>query len=134
MFEQNALSSATVVPQDVEMLCASQETVLLKSFGRSQSVNLDEEFDNYVSSKKKFLTVDDFNYSIKMLDKKITSLYQLCHFVATKQKEISKNIKKLIAFEELSDKKYLAENAEHFIDTIGKTTWVSYFNEKLLPE
>ncbi|CAG8808722.1 7575_t:CDS:2, partial [Racocetra persica] len=30
--------------------------------------------------------------------------------------------------------KYLAENAEHFIDTIGKTIWVSYFNEKLLPE
>ncbi|CAG8758946.1 14301_t:CDS:1, partial [Ambispora leptoticha] len=77
---------------------------------------------------------------------------------------MSKNIKKLIAFEELSDgfwqsaykevfkeliltilystpkeyrlalEKYLPKNAEHFIDTIGRNAWVSYFNEKLLPE
>ena len=30
-------------------------------------------------------------------------------------------------------KKYLAEHAEHFIEAIGRNSWISMFEEKLLP-
>jgi len=30
--------------------------------------------------------------------------------------------------------KYLTEHAGHFIDSIGRNSWVSLFEEKLLPE
>ena len=29
---------------------------------------------------------------------------------------------------------YLSEHADHFIDNIGKNSWISLFEEKLLPE
>ena len=30
--------------------------------------------------------------------------------------------------------KYLEEHANHFIDSIGRNSWISLFEEKLLPE
>lgn len=30
--------------------------------------------------------------------------------------------------------KYLKEHASHFIDSIGENSWISLFEEKLLPE
>ena len=30
--------------------------------------------------------------------------------------------------------KHLAERADHFIETIGRNTWISMFEDKLLPE
>jgi hypothetical protein len=30
--------------------------------------------------------------------------------------------------------KYLEEHANHFIDSIGRNSWISMFEEKLLPE
>jgi len=30
--------------------------------------------------------------------------------------------------------KYLDDHADHFIDNIGRNSWVSLFEEKLLPE
>jgi hypothetical protein len=29
--------------------------------------------------------------------------------------------------------RYLSENAEHFIENIGENSWISMFEEKLLP-
>ena len=30
--------------------------------------------------------------------------------------------------------KYLSEHAEHFIESVGRNSWISIFEEKLLPE
>ena len=30
--------------------------------------------------------------------------------------------------------KYLEEHADHFIDSIGRNSWISMFEDKLLPE
>jgi hypothetical protein len=34
----------------------------------------------------------------------------------------------------LALEEYLSEHAEHFIETIGRSSWVSLFEEKLLSE
>ncbi|CAG8578174.1 2655_t:CDS:2, partial [Dentiscutata heterogama] len=161
-------SSISVSQQDDdELLCLSQESFLSRTSGQSRdsfSMSLDEGLSNYSSTEKTSLTTDEFNYTIKLLDQRINALYQLCRFIVTKQKETSKNIKKLLAFDELSDsfwnkaykevakelipkilypstkeyrialERYLNDHANHFIGSIGRNAWISYFTEKLLPE
>ncbi|CAG8466588.1 14801_t:CDS:2 [Dentiscutata heterogama] len=108
------------------------------------------------------LTAHDFNYVVNFLDQKINSLYQLYRFTINKQKETSDDIKNLIVLDDLSDdfwrkaykevtkqlilatlypspkeyrvalERYLEEHTDHFINTIGRSAWISYFNEKLL--
>jgi nitric oxide reductase activation protein len=51
----------------------------------------------------KALTTTEFNYSIKVLDRKINSLYKLCRFTADQQQEMAKSIKKLVALDDLSE-------------------------------
>ncbi|CAG8634675.1 10214_t:CDS:2, partial [Dentiscutata heterogama] len=101
------------------------------------------------------LMFHDFNYAVNFLDQKINSLYQLCQFIINKQKETSDDIKKLIVLDDLSDdfwrkvykevtkqlipatlypslkeyrvalERYLEEHADHFINTIGRSAWIS---------
>jgi len=54
-------------------------------------------------------------------------------------KEVSKQLLPTVLFPSTKEyrtalKKYLNDHADHFIDNIGRNSWVSLFEEKLLPE
>ena len=50
-----------------------------------------------------YLTKEDFEYSIKLLDSKINAVYKLCKYLGEKQNENSKALKRLVALDELSE-------------------------------
>jgi class 3 adenylate cyclase len=54
-------------------------------------------------------------------------------------KEVAKKLLPEILFPSAKEyrealEEYLSEHAEHFIEQIGRNSWVSLFEEKLLPE
>ena len=54
-------------------------------------------------------------------------------------KEVSKQLLPTVLFPSTKEycmalEKYLDDHADHFIDNIGRNSWVSLFEEKLLPE
>ena len=52
---------------------------------------------------KVYLTKDEFDYTINLLTKKIDSIYKLCRYMGEKQGDINKDVKRLIALDELSE-------------------------------
>src|SRR3954466_15539681 len=137
------------------------------------------------SVAKTYLTKEEFDYTMKIFDGKINSIYKLCRYISDKQNESSKDLKRLITLDELSEdfwnvsnlthfaalfqplkylkkiliivaclqrsskeitscnlvptvsefrkvlEDHLSERAGHFIDSIGKNSWVSMFEDKL---
>jgi hypothetical protein len=49
------------------------------------------------------VTLSDFNYSMNLIDKKVSTLYELCRYISSQQQENSKALKKLVALDELSE-------------------------------
>jgi hypothetical protein len=64
------------------------------------------------SEDKKYLTANEFYYTMDLVDKKINSLYKLNKYVADQQHQNTQLLKKLVALDELSDEfwnvRYLA--------------------------
>lgn len=56
-----------------------------------------------ISSDERSLTYAEFTYSINLINNKINSIYQLCRFISDQQQQLSKDVKKLVAADELSD-------------------------------
>jgi hypothetical protein len=50
-----------------------------------------------------YLKTKDFNYTMKLMDDKINSLYKLCRYISDKQENMETSLKKLVALDELSD-------------------------------
>jgi hypothetical protein len=55
------------------------------------------------SVSRTYLTKEEFNYTMNLLDTKISSLYTLCRYISDKQQEDSKALKKLVALDDLSN-------------------------------
>ena len=66
------------------------------------------------SVSKTYLTTDDFEYTIDLLEKKIDAIYKLTRYISVKQKEIEKDIKRLVALNELSEDFWNVSNLIHF--------------------
>ena len=68
--------------------------------------NLD---DDYFKSNKSeaenepYLTTNEFNYTMSVIDEKIGLLYKFRRFISETQQENKKALKKLVALDELSD-------------------------------
>ncbi|RGB27953.1 hypothetical protein C1646_768436 [Rhizophagus diaphanus] len=82
-----------------------------------QPMQVDDDFNDKIYNKhdgkshdRHYLTVEQFNYSMNLLDIKINNEYH-------------------VALE-----KYLTEHTGHYIKEIGKNGWISLFKDKLLPE
>ncbi|CAB4425817.1 unnamed protein product [Rhizophagus irregularis] len=127
-------------------------------------MQIDDEYCNFEEHDERYLTIEKFNYTMKLLDEKITSIYRLCRRISEQQRLDSQTIQRLVVVDELSDEfwnraykkvskelipkilfpsdteyrealeKYLAEHASHYIENLGRNTWVSLFESKLLPE
>ncbi|CAB4439153.1 unnamed protein product [Rhizophagus irregularis] len=50
-----------------------------------------------------YITKDEFDYAMQLLDKKITSVYRLCKFISETQQVEKKSLERLIALDELTD-------------------------------
>ena len=49
------------------------------------------------------LTIKEFNYTMKMMDDKISSIYRLCRYIGDQQHEMATVLKKLVALDKLSE-------------------------------
>jgi hypothetical protein len=49
------------------------------------------------------LTINEFNYTMKLMDEKINSIYKLCRYIGDQQREMATALKKLVALDELSE-------------------------------
>ncbi|RGB27109.1 hypothetical protein C1646_769526 [Rhizophagus diaphanus] len=126
-----------------------------------QPMQVNDDFNDKIYNKhdekshdERYLTVKQFNYSMNLLNVKISSIYKLLHHVSDQQQKDSQIIQKLVvvAYKEIGKdlipsyiflldnkyritlEKYLTEHAGHYIKEIGKNGWVSLFEDKLLPE
>ena len=54
------------------------------------------------SKKERYLTVEEFNYTMSLMDSKINALYKLCRYISDSQQESSRTLKKLAVEDELS--------------------------------
>ncbi|CAG8776968.1 19141_t:CDS:2, partial [Rhizophagus irregularis] len=127
-------------------------------------MQIDDEYCNIEECDECYLTIEKFNYTMKLLDEKITLIYRLCRRISEQQRLDSQTIQRLVVVDELSDEfwnraykkvskelipkilfpsdteyrealeKYLAEHASHYIENLRRNTWVSLFESKLLPE
>jgi hypothetical protein len=66
------------------------------------------------SVAKTYLTKEEFDYTMKIFDGKINSIYKLCRYIGDKQNESSKDLKRLITLDELSEDFWNISNLTHF--------------------
>ena len=50
-----------------------------------------------------YITTEEFNYTMGLLDAKINSVYRLCRYISDQQQQNTKSLIKLVAIDELSD-------------------------------
>ena len=50
-----------------------------------------------------YITTEEFNYTMGLLDAKINSVYRLCRYISDQQQQNTKSLKKLVAIDELSN-------------------------------
>lgn len=55
------------------------------------------------SVAKTYLTKKEFNYTMKLFDTKINSIYKLCRYISDKQNKNSKDLKRFVTLDELSE-------------------------------
>ena len=120
MIEPSALEGEAQVdfsekPTDPFTLVVDED--ILKSIARKTSNSSDMMIDEPEESSedkedKKYLTANEFYYTMDLVDKKINSLYKLNKYVADQQHQNTQLLKKLVALDELSDEfwnvRYLA--------------------------
>ena len=69
--------------------------------------NLDNDYFKSCSLDKAktgagiYITAKEFEYTMKLFDEKLNSLYKLCRFISDTQQENKKSLKKLVALDEL---------------------------------
>jgi len=108
----------------------SFEQMEIDKFNRDE-FGSDEYFDNLENNKsvtsrrpsqpiikksvaKAYLTKEEFDYTMKLFDTKINSIYKLCRYISEKQNESSKDLKRLVALDELSEDFWNVSNLTHF--------------------
>lgn len=62
------------------------------------------------SVAKTYLTKEEFDYSMNLLDTKITSIYKLCRYIGDKQNDHSKALKRLVVLDEISEEFWSVSN------------------------
>ena len=65
--------------------------------------NIEDSFEDYNPKSETYLTKKEFDYTMELVNTKITSIYRLCKFIADIQQEEKKSLNKLVALDELSD-------------------------------
>jgi hypothetical protein len=66
-------------------------------------MQIDDEYCNFEERDERYLTIEKFNYTMKLLDEKITSIYRLCRRISEQQRLDSQTIQRLVVVDELSD-------------------------------
>ena len=66
------------------------------------------------SVAKTYLTKEEFDYTMNLFDTKINSIYKLCRYIGDKQNDNSKDLKRLVALDELSEEFWNVSNLTHF--------------------
>lgn len=130
----------------------SFEQMEIDVFGRDES-GRDEYFDNLEnddlresatsrrpsqpiirkSVAKTYLTKDEFDYTMKVFDTKITSIYKLCRYIGDRQNESSKDLKRLVVLDELSEEFWNVSNLTHFAALFQPLKYLKDFDHCSVP-
>ena len=88
-------------------------------------MQVDDDYDdeNYYkrdgkSHDERYLTIEQFNYTMNLLDGKINSIYKLLRHVSNQQQKDSQTVQKLAVVDELSDEFW---NVSYFNIFLTKT-------------
>ncbi|GBC26149.1 hypothetical protein GLOIN_2v1870636 [Rhizophagus irregularis DAOM 181602=DAOM 197198] len=95
-------------------------------------MQIDDEYCNFEERDERYLTIEKFNYTMKLLDEKSLQ-YIDCADVLVSKELIPKILFPSDTEYREALEKYLAEHASHYIENLGRNTWVSLFESKLLP-
>ena len=85
------------------------------------------------SVAKTYLTKDEFDYTMKLFDKKISSIYKLCRYIGDRQNESNKDLKRLIALDELSEEFWNVSNLTHFAALFQPLKYLKDFDHCSVP-
>ena len=66
------------------------------------------------SVAKTYLTKEEFDYTMNLFDTKINLIYKLYRYIGDKQNDNSKDLKRLVALDELSEEFWNVSNLTHF--------------------
>ena len=84
--------------------------VLISSRGQSKNM------------PKAYLTKEEFDYTMKLIDGKIAALYKLCRFISEQQQDNTKSLKRLVALDELSEGFW---NVSYSVNTFSSSVMIS---------
>ena len=85
------------------------------------------------SVAKSYLTKEEFDYTMNLFDTKINSIYKLCRFIGDKQNENSKDLKRLVALDELSEEFWNVSNLTHFATLFQSLLYLKNFDHCSMP-
>lgn len=85
------------------------------------------------SVAKTYLTKDEFDYTMKLFDTKINSIYKLCRYIGDRQNESSKDLKRLVALDELSEEFWNVSNLTHFAALFQPLKYLKDFDHCSVP-
>ncbi|RGB42306.1 hypothetical protein C1646_751203 [Rhizophagus diaphanus] len=79
---------------------------------------------NEITEKEKsYVISEEFNYTMNLLNSKVSALYKLCRYISDQQQENSKSLEKLVTLDELSDFwNMFAAFGKEKLDRIDSTT------------
>jgi hypothetical protein len=71
---------------------------------------------------KAYLTKEEFDYTMKLIDGKIAALYKLCRFISEQQQDNTKSLKRLVVLDELSEGFW---NVSYSVNTFSSSVMIS---------
>ncbi len=98
--EEDLMDTDNYEPQDVLGISGKDDEYMNASIIRGSSKQTPY---NSGDKARTYITTEEFNYTMGLLDAKINSVYRLCRYISDQQQQNTKSLKKLVAIDELSD-------------------------------
>src|SRR2546421_28957 len=98
--EEDLMDTDNYEPRDVLGISDKDDEYMNASIIRENSKQTPY---NSGDKARTYITTEEFNYTMGLLDAKINSVYRLCRYISDQQQQNTKSLKKLIAIDELSD-------------------------------
>jgi hypothetical protein len=98
--EGDLMDTDNYEPRDVLSISGKDDEYMNTSIIRESSKQTPY---NSGDKARTYITTEEFNYTMGLLDAKLNSVYRLCRYISDQQQQNTKSLKKLVAIDELSD-------------------------------
>jgi hypothetical protein len=113
--------SVDLTPMDLDKADDSHT----EKYNRRESVVTNVLISSRGQSKnmpKAYLTKEEFDYTMKLIDGKIAALYKLCRFISEQQQDNTKSLKRLVMLDELFEGFW---NVSYSVNTFSSSVMIS---------